>query len=198
MKILCLIPALLFFNLFTHAQTKFDSALHKKLVMMRTEDQKWRIEIYKLSQHQNSDYDEVTIEKNMARADSINIIDVKAIFRKYGYPSYALVGKVGSSCFWTIVQHCDDDVNFQQNVLVAMDKEVRRHNASGENYAYLKDRVLVNQGHKQLYGTQLKLNPKTHLYEALPMENPANVDTRRKAVGLSPLSDYLKQNNPSN
>jgi hypothetical protein len=82
--------------------------------------------------------------------------------------------------------------------LIAMDNEVKRHNASGEDYAYLKDRVLVNQGKKQLYGTQLKLNSKTHLYEPLPMESPANVDARRKAVGLSVLSDYLKQNNSSN
>jgi hypothetical protein len=41
-----------------------------------------------------------------------------------------------------------------------MSKQVKRHNASGENYALLQDRVLVSQGHKQLYGTQVRLDLK--------------------------------------
>jgi len=164
---------------------------------MREADQKWRLEWYKLSKHEHSDYNMETIEKNMGHADSVNIIEVKRIFLKYGYPGYSIVGEAGSNQFWTIVQHCDDDVSFQQKVLIAMDKEVKRHNASGRDYAYLKDRVLVNQKHKQLYGTQLQLNSKTKLYEPLPIQDPLKVDLRRKAVGLEPLNEYIKENNSS-
>ena len=74
-----------------------------------------------------------------------------------------------------------------------MNKEVKRHNASGENYAYLKDRVLVNLGQKQLYGTQGIRNPQTHKWEPLPISDPVNVEMRRKQMGLISLKDYKKE-----
>jgi hypothetical protein len=78
------------------------------------------------------------------KPDKTNQDEAKRILNKYGYPGYSLVGESGSSRYWAIVQHCDDDVAFQQKVLLLMKKEVDRKNASGENYAYLKDRVLTN------------------------------------------------------
>ena len=50
---------------------------------------------------------------------------------------------------------------------------------------YLTDRVLVGEGKPQRYGTQLenkdgKLTP-------YPLEDPENVDERRRAIGMSPL-----------
>jgi hypothetical protein len=54
----------------------------------------------------------------------------------------------------------------------------------------LTDRVLVGEGKKQLYGTQLstkdgKLTPQ-------PIEDETNVDVRRKEAGLQPLAEYIK------
>lgn len=128
----------------------------------------------------------------MVKTDSLNMIEAKFIIMKYGFPGYSLVGTDGSNGFWAIIQHCDNDVIFQQKVLLLMAKEVKRHNASGENFALLQDRVLTNQGHKQLYGTQVRLDLKTHHAKPLPIQDSLNVDSRRKAVGLSPLQDYLK------
>ncbi len=174
-------------------QAKIDSALYKKLSSMFKEDQKWRKESIKFNKHEQTDYDEATIQRNWAKTDSLNLIQAKQIFHQYGYPGFSLVGESGSSRFWAIVQHCDDDIKFQQEVLVQMEKEVKKHNASGENYAYLKDRVLTNEGHKQLYGTQTRYNKETHKHSPFPIQDSLNVDARRKAVGLSSLKDYLKQ-----
>jgi hypothetical protein len=88
---------------------------------------------------------------------------------------YSLVGESGSSRFWAIVQHCDDDVPFQQKVLLLMKKEVDRKNASGRNYAYLKDRVLINLKQKQLYGTQGIPIPKTKKWAPLPISDAAHM-----------------------
>ncbi|HEY8505435.1 MAG TPA: DUF6624 domain-containing protein, partial [Gemmataceae bacterium] len=57
--------------------------------------------------------------------------------------------------------------------------------------AYLTDRVRVNTGRKQLFGTQMtwesgKLAPK-------PIEDAARVDQRRAEYGLPPLADYLRR-----
>ena len=189
-------PAFLFICLFfcsviAYGQVRFDSVLYKKLKTMRNDDQKWRIESYKIFKNEHSDYDQKTVDKNMAHTDSVNEAEAKRIFNKYGYPGYSLVGDSGSNWFWTIVQHCDDDIVFQQKVLAQMDKEVKAHNASGEDYAYLEDRVLISKGKKQLYGTQVHVDPKTNKATPFAIEDSTRIDERRKAVGMMPLSDYL-------
>jgi hypothetical protein len=179
-------------------QVKTDSVLYKKLSAMFKEDQKWRIESARLYNNQKSDYNRETIDKNWTTADSINKAEAKSIIAKYGYPGYSLVGESGSSKFWAIVQHCDDDVAFQQKVLLLMKKEVDRKNASGENYAYLTDRVLTNLNQKQLYGTQGINDPKTKKWAPLPIKDAAHVEARRKAIGLMPLKQYIAETNASN
>jgi hypothetical protein len=53
----------------------------------------------------------------------------------------------------------------------------------------MADRVLVRDGKKQLYGTQHKFSEDGGLVP-LPIEDAANVDKRRKAIGLEPLAEY--------
>ncbi|OKS84769.1 hypothetical protein RG47T_0202 [Mucilaginibacter polytrichastri] len=172
--------------------SKIDTALQKKILLMFRQDQKWRIESDKINNGKSSAYDEATINKNMAKTDSLNMMEAKLIIKKHGYPGYNLVDTSGSNAFWAIIQHCDDDVAFQQQALTLMSREIKRHNANGEDYALLQDRVLVNQGHKQLYGTQVRIDLKTHHAKPFPIQDSLQVDKRRKAVGLIPLQDYLK------
>lgn len=120
------------------------------------------------------------------------MIEAKSIIKKYGFPGYDLVGESGSNGFWAIVQHCDQDVKFQQQALSLMGKQVRLNNASGENFASLQDRVLISTNKKQIYGTQVRYNPSTKTAKPLPVQDSVNVDKRRKAVGLTPLNEYLK------
>jgi hypothetical protein len=64
---------------------------------------------------------------------------------------------------------------------------------SREKYALLVDRVRLQQGKKQLYGSQLKGKP-GH-FEVLPLEDPVNVDQRRAEMGMQPLADYIHDTN---
>lgn len=198
MKKAFIILLLLSGSVVTFGQTKIDSVLYKRLSAMFKEDQRWRIESAKLYNHQKSDYDQETVDKNWATADSLNEAEAKRILNKYGFPGYSLVGESGSSKFWAIVQHCDDDVPFQQKVLLLMKKEVDRKNASGENYAYLTDRVLANLNQKQLYGTQGIRDPKTKKWAPLPIKHAAHVEARRKAMGMMPLKQYIAETNAPN
>mgnify|MGYP001560728744 CR=1 FL=1 len=53
--------------------------------------------------------------------------------------------------------------------------------------AYLEDRILVNEGKPQLYGTQfLEGAPR-------PIKDPDHVDERRKSVGLESLAEGIKE-----
>lgn len=174
------------------AQINVNSILQKNIYAMFEEDQKWRTEYNKINSGEKSDYDEVTINKKLSETDSLNLILAKGIILKYGFPGYNLVGSEGSNKFWSIIQHCDDDLAFQKKVLLLMYKEVKRKNASASNNAMLHDRILVSEGKRQIYGTQVRYNIKLKKSQPFPIADPKNVDARRKKVGLSTLSEYLK------
>jgi len=178
--------------LFLKAQPGVDEALKKRISTMFEEDQKWRKEYNKINFGEKSDYNEIIVNRKLSETDSLNLILAKEIILKYGFPGYNLVGTEGSNEFWSIVQHCDDDLAFQKKVLLLMDKEVKRKNASASNNAMLRDRILVSEGKKQIYGTQVRYNVKLKKSQPFPIEDPANVDVRRKKVGLSTLKEYLK------
>lgn len=173
-------------------QPKVNTVLQKRIAAMFREDQQWRVESDKINKGEKSAYDEAAINRNMAKTDSLNLLKAKAIIARYGFPGYDSVGEGYSNDFWAIVQHCDNDVPFQQQVLVLLGNQVKKHNASAENYALLQDRVLIGTGKKQRYGTQVRYNPQTKHAKPLPIEDSVHVDERRKAVGLIPLSEYLK------
>jgi hypothetical protein len=170
---------------------KKDTALIKKIDSMFKDDQFWRKEYMKINKKEHSDYDQETIEKRWTTADSINEIKAKTIISKYGYPGYNLAGEL-SDDFWAIVQHCDDDIPFQEHVLVLMKKEISKNNASKEKYAYLVDRVLVNKHQKQIYGTQVHIDTTTPKSAPFPLKYPKSVNKLRKEMGLDPLEVYLK------
>lgn len=122
-------------------------------------------------------------------------VRVESMFDKYGFLGFDKVGKDGSNRFWLLVQHCDKYPEFQRKVLKAMNKEVRRGNADANNYAYLYDRVKVNAGEKQLFGTQVTYETET-TGRAIPkngLSDSLNVDKLRKKYGLKPLKNYLNE-----
>jgi len=115
---------------------------------------------------------------------------LKGVVEKHGWPGKSLVGTDGAHAAWLLVQHADPDLPFQKKCLDLLKAAVKASEADGPDLAYLTDRVLSNEGKKQLYGTQLvqtagRMVPK-------PIEDEAKVDERRKEVGLQPLAEYLK------
>ncbi len=130
--------------------------------------------------------------RNWVRTDSLNLIEAKKIFAHYGFPGHDLVGEKGSMMFFLLVQHADKDPQFQAKVLPALKKQVDKKNAAPRLYAYLLDRVKVNQGEKQVYGTQLRPKKGQPGIEIAPVIDHHKLNERRKAMGLPPIEDYLK------
>lgn len=106
--------------------------------------------------------------------DNVHNFRIKEIIKKYGYPKKALLGKETMRAFWLLIQHQDDDLDLQEKCLKYCDFD-------SDNKAYLTDRVLVNKGKKQIYGTQFNK----------PIRDIKNVDIRREKMGLGLLKDYL-------
>ncbi|MEO5816480.1 MAG: DUF6624 domain-containing protein [Gemmatimonadaceae bacterium] len=108
----------------------------------------------------------------------------------HGWPGRRLVGDTGSHGAWLLLLHADSDVALQRTALVHLERAVRAGDASGQDLAYLTDRVRLADGRLQVYGTQLQYENRG-CASPRPSENEAGLDARRALVGLEPISAYF-------
>ena len=114
---------------------------------------------------------------------------LKKIISEHEWPGNSLIGDDGVKKLWTLVQHCDHDVDFQELCLRHLQAAIRNQDASSEYFAFLTDRVLRNRGLKQLYGTQLRISNSQLV--PCPIADETSLDERREECGLKPFSEYL-------
>jgi len=156
------------------------------------DDQKYRQQIDTIEKKYGWESKEMkSLWKVMEEKDSINLIKVKNILDKYGWLGTDIIGERGTQALFLVIQHADPAT--QEKYLPMMREAVKNGKASGRNLALLEDRVALGQGKKQIYGSQIGRDKKTGKYYILPLEDPDNVDKRRAAVGLQPLSEYVNQ-----
>jgi len=95
---------------------------------------------------------------------------------------------------WILVQHSDAHVDLQKLALSRMQPYLETGGVLKRNYAYLWDRVAVNSGELQRYGTQPDwASCQEGMLSLMPMEDPENVDERRAAMQLGPVQNDLEQ-----
>ena len=132
----------------------FDTALLRLIDSLASEDQKWREVSRELKNSGKVDSLQVAqAYEMMYRADSLNYLALVKIVERHGFPDSDKLGTEGTRNFWLLVQHQDKHPDFQERVLKMMEIAVGRNKASGKDYGYLLDRVLVNAGKLQVYGT---------------------------------------------
>jgi len=190
-----LILILLTFLFGANIQAQSSMSLSQTIDYMVVDDQYWRNLHTKIM---NGETDTISItecENQIRRIDSLHFPVIKAIFDSVGFPGYDLVGKTSSHNFWLLVQHADKHLEFQQLALSAMWTQVEKKNANGADYAYLVDRVKVNAGELQIYGTQMTLNETETSFIPLPVAFPEQLDARRKSVALPPIDFYINAMN---
>lgn len=127
----------------------------------------------------------------MQMEDSLVLEELLPILEENGWPGISEVGNRGNAAVYLIIQHAPLDV--QKRYLPALRASVKEGESLARHLAYLEDRVRVQTGEKQLYGSQLTLNPDTGKNEFYPIEHPKEVNARRAAIGLGPLEDYAKR-----
>lgn len=145
--------------------------------------------------------DSISLTLLRSRFDSINelhYLRIRQIVKIHGFPNFSLVGYSGMQGAWLLIQHQDKYPGFQKEALRLLKKELRRNEADSRQYAYLVDRVHINTGKKQIYGTQTRLKPDSSSFEVEPTRAPRKLNKRRKAVGLEPLEEYIQKLNHIN
>lgn len=120
--------------------------------------------------------------------DARNTEQMKLIIQEIGWPKKSVFGgREIPQKVWLLVQHADHDVTFQEHCLELM-KALPKEEINEIDMAYLEDRILVNQGKPQIWGTQFFGEGAS--YGPRPIENPETVDERRLALGLDTLAEY--------
>ena len=56
----------------------------------------------------------------------------------------------------------------------------------------MEDRMLMDKGEKQKYGSQLRMDNESGEWELWPIEDPEKVNNRRAEVGLEPIEEYVR------
>jgi hypothetical protein len=139
---------------------------------------------------QERDQAQRTGEPVGTETDIDRTVRLREIVDEYGWPTPELVGKDGASAAWLIAQHSDFDVAFQVEVLALMRDALDEGDADATEVAYLQDRVAVNTGRPQTYGTQIRCRG-GRARPATPISDRPQVDELRAEIGLEPLEDYL-------
>ncbi len=162
----------------------------KELFIVDEEDQKYRNQMENVVTKFGGDSKEMkSLIKSMTETDSSNLIKVEAILKKYGWLGPEILGSQGNTTLFMVIQH--SNLKTQEKYLPMLRDAVKNGKALPRHLALLEDRVSLLEGKKQIFGSQVSWNMKTNIYYVLPLEDPDNVDKRRAAIGLSPLSDYL-------
>lgn len=195
-RILITLLVILFFNIaFGQNQKTPENSLNKELVAVldtiQQDDQKYRVEEQELEKKYGWESKEMQdIWKIINEKDSINLIKVEKILNEYGWLGSDIVGEEGNSTLFLVIQHSNTQT--QLKYLPMFREAVKNGKAKASDLALMEDRVLLAQGQKQIYGSQIGIDIKTNEYSLSPMIDPDNVDKRRAEVGLMPLSEYLK------
>ena len=170
-----------------------DPALRDELLVMLKDDQRHRRALSDaLKNGADLQSDAIKkLEREQADLDASTLARLTKILDNRGWPSTAQVGFEARMAVFLVLQHAPTDV--QEKYLPMARDAARAGKLEPSSLAMLEDRVLMGRGQKQRYGTQLHTDHGKQAPGLWPIEDEANVDERRKAVGLEPLADYLKR-----
>jgi hypothetical protein len=176
-------------------QHKVNVVLKKQLDSVMILDQKYRDTLSLLMDPQKAD----SVSKALSfkagqamnhywalqnRLDSLNVVFIEAVFKKYGYPGKTLVDTPANEAAWYIIQHSKKIAWY----LPMMKKAAEDKELPFQLYAKMLDRELMYEGKEQIYGTQgvcrpLKNGKNIGCY-IWPIKDAETVNKRRKEAGF--------------
>lgn len=175
-----------------HSVEKVDnSELQMQLVKMYIEDQAARGNLMEnIILKNNIDSAEVSKDGTIL-VDERNRKGLKEIIAKHGFPTRKLVGKDAMRGIFFIIQHSDRDKEWPKSQFSNIEQAVKAGDMDGQWYAYLYDRIKINSGEKQLYGTQFaKVDVINKIVVLADTEDLENLDKRRMEIGMMPIQMY--------
>ncbi len=135
------------------------------------------------------------LNREIDRVDSLNLRRIEQIISQYGYPGKTLVGEPTHVAAFYIIQHSP---KIKQYISV-VEKAARKGELPFHQYAKMQDRLLMQEGKEQIYGTQGSGfatkgpdgRPGPMRMIIWPIKDPKNVNQRRKEAGFT---DTVEEN----
>jgi hypothetical protein len=158
--------------------------LREELLLLRKVDQAARVGFAEAMARNDAEYG-----RRLQESDSKRAARLKTIVADVGWPTIALVGQDGAEAAWLLLQHAPDTA-WQASMLPMLERAANAGDVRRGDLALLTDRVLVRSGRPQRYGGSFSITGGRLVAD--PIEDEGNVDARRAAVGLPPMSDYAR------
>lgn len=155
----------------------------KQLLAMRDVEQRAR-EAWRVAGYTGESAEFVEVKK----IDQASLAKLQNLIADGGFPSYERVGSEGVAAAWLVVQHADTEPALQAQVLKGLNPKSLPKGITGREFALLSDRVAVNHGQPQRYGSQFhQVDGK---WVAYAIEDRRGLDARRDELGLIPYGMY--------
>jgi len=108
-----------------------------------------------------------------------------------GWPRRSVEGPEALRHAWLVAQQWRADLPFQRQVVRQLELAVLDGEAPAMHLAAASDRLAVQEGRPQRYGTQLRQAGACG-WDYYLLDDPARVEARRKRLGLPPLADHRR------
>jgi hypothetical protein len=159
------------------------AALRDTLIRFRADDQAGRDSIATAVV-----VNDTMFMRRLAHGDSVRTLWLRTHVAARGWPRRSVVGDTAAGAAWLILQHSTPD--FQAQMLPVLDREVKAGEVSAADVAMLRDRVDVHRGMPQRYGTQFEVRGNRLIADSIA--ELSVLDSLRRAVGMPPMSEYVK------
>ena len=124
-----------------------------------------------------------------------NMTHLEALIEDNGWPALSQVGEEAAYTAGNVINHAD--LETRRHYLPVLEAACKKGEGDWSRYAHILDRVELELGNKQVYGTQMEFNEQSRRFEPQPMIDPDNVHQRRAEIGLAPLEAQLNRFNES-
>jgi len=114
------------------------------------------------------------------------------ILDTYGWPGKSLAGEDGAEAAWMLALHTMPDPEVLRRCLTLMRAAAEAVEAESWQVAFLVDRVSLVERNVQVYGTTI-CRQEDGSFGPPVVEDPGQVDERRRAVGLPPLDEDIRK-----
>src|SRR6267154_1287435 len=130
-----------------------------------------------------------TLIDTIRKSREENTNDLCAIVKQYGWPTRDLVGDEGARAAFFLLRNSSTS-ELQRDLLPVIIAAVKKGEITKAAFATYIDRLRLNAGLKQIFGTQATiLNDFLVLF---PITDESQIDARRKQYDLPPLREYLR------
>lgn len=142
----------------------------------------------RLQELREEDQQNIRLEHPDPEVNKKHLEELKNFLSQVTFIDITRFGWLAAHSAWLIVQHANHDVEFQEGYLKLM--EANLDEVIVEDYARLIDRIKINKGLPQVYGTQFNPETLNTDYTPFPIDDEENLDKRRKDLGLCGFAEY--------